>query len=108
MAFGHQDRHSAERSIGLQSCFFVTTSIKRRIPYNRSVSSIDQALLADIFGDTLSTSATSDKPNRTLGRLCGWDTRLGDVSKRMRCSKCGKTNWAFPPRKPRGYSSLPV
>jgi hypothetical protein len=44
MVFGHQDRHSAERSIGLKSCFFVATSIKRRITYNRSVSSIDQAL----------------------------------------------------------------
>jgi len=42
MVFGHQDRHSAERSIGLKSCFFVATSIKRRITYNRSVSSIDQ------------------------------------------------------------------
>jgi DNA-directed RNA polymerase subunit M/transcription elongation factor TFIIS len=26
----------------------------------------------------------------TLGRLCGWDARLEDVAKRMRCSKCGK------------------
>ena len=31
-----------ERSIELRSCFFVATSIKRRITYNRSVSSIDQ------------------------------------------------------------------
>jgi hypothetical protein len=35
--------------IDRQSCFFVTTSIKRRIPYNRSVSSIDQALLSSHF-----------------------------------------------------------
>ncbi len=26
----------------------------------------------------------------TLGRLCGWDARLEDVAKRMRCSRCGK------------------
>lgn len=37
----------------------------------------------------------------TLGRLCGWDARLEDVAKRMRCSKCGKkrcTLRAFPPK----------
>lgn len=46
----------------------------------------------------------------TLGRLCGWDARLTDVAKRMRCSKCGKKRCslkAFPPKKPRGYSALP-
>jgi hypothetical protein len=46
----------------------------------------------------------------TLGRLCGWDSRLTDVAKRMRCSKCGKKRCslrAFPPQRPRGYSSLP-
>jgi rRNA maturation protein Nop10 len=47
---------------------------------------------------------------RTLGRLCGWDARLEDIAKRMRCSKCGKkrcTLKAFPPKKPRGYTALP-
>jgi ribosomal protein L44E len=47
---------------------------------------------------------------RTLGRLCGWDARLEDVARRMRCSKCGKkrcTLKAFPPKKPRGYTALP-
>jgi hypothetical protein len=47
---------------------------------------------------------------RTLGRLCGWDARLDDVAKRMRCSKCGEkkcTLRALPPRKPRGYTPLP-
>jgi hypothetical protein len=46
----------------------------------------------------------------TLGRLCGWDARLEDVAKRMRCSKCGKKQCslrAIPPAKPRGYSALP-
>jgi len=45
----------------------------------------------------------------TLGRLCGWDARLEDVAKRMRCSKCGKKRCAlkaFPLKKPRGYSAL--
>jgi hypothetical protein len=45
-----------------------------------------------------------------LGRLCGWDARLEEVAKRLRCSKCGKKQCvvrAIPPRKPRGYSSLP-
>jgi len=48
---------------------------------------------------------------RTVGRLCGWDARLEDVAKRLRCSKCEErkgTLRAFPPRKPRGYSSLPM
>jgi hypothetical protein len=35
-----------ERSIELRSCFFVATSIKRRITYNRSLSSIDRATIA--------------------------------------------------------------
>src|SRR5580700_2871474 len=26
----------------------------------------------------------------TLGRLCGWNAKLEDVAKRMRCSMCGK------------------
>ena len=46
----------------------------------------------------------------TLGRLCGWDARLEDVAKRLRCSKCGMKKCAlrvFPPQKPRGYTSLP-
>ncbi len=46
----------------------------------------------------------------TLARLCGWDAPLADVARRMRCSKCSKklcTVRAVPPRKPRGYQSLP-
>jgi hypothetical protein len=46
----------------------------------------------------------------TLGRLCGWDAKLIDVAKRMRCSKCDAKQCslrAVPPRKPRGYQSLP-
>jgi hypothetical protein len=45
------------------------------------------------------------QPN-TLGRLCGWDAKLVEVEKRMRCSKCSKkccTLRAVPQRKPRGY-----
>ena len=47
---------------------------------------------------------------RTLAALCGWDATLEEVGKRMRCSKCGEkkcTLRAFPPQKPRGYTSLP-
>jgi hypothetical protein len=46
----------------------------------------------------------------TLGRLCGWNAKLEDVAKRLRCSICGKKKCAaraVPPRKPRGYTSLP-
>jgi hypothetical protein len=45
-----------------------------------------------------------------LGRICGWDAKLEDVARRLRCSKCGRKQCvirAVPPRKPRGYSSLP-
>jgi hypothetical protein len=45
-----------------------------------------------------------------LGMLCGWDARLIDVAKRMRCSQCDAKQCslrAVPPRKPRGYQSLP-
>jgi hypothetical protein len=72
--------------------------------------------LSDEFGQytlTLTCSACGHErtaePN-TLGRLCGWDALLKDVAKRMRCSRCGKKRCvleAFPPNKPRGYSSLP-
>jgi hypothetical protein len=44
-----------------------------------------------------------------LGKLCGWDAKLTDVARRMRCSKCGKKQCklrAIPPVRPRGYKSL--
>jgi hypothetical protein len=72
--------------------------------------------LSDEFGQytlVLKCAACSHERTaepHTLGRLCGWDARLEDVAKRMRCSKCGKkkcTVRALPPRKPRGYTSLP-
>jgi hypothetical protein len=47
---------------------------------------------------------------KLLGRLCGWDARLADVARRLRCSKCGRKACkmrVIPPKKPRGYSSLP-
>jgi hypothetical protein len=45
-----------------------------------------------------------------LAKLCGWDARITEVVKRLRCSKCGKkkcTWWAFPASKPRGDMSRP-
>ena len=72
--------------------------------------------LSDEFGQyTLVLKCSECGHERTaephmLGRLCGWDTRLEDVAKRLRCSKCGKKKCdlrAFAPRKPRGYTSLP-
>jgi hypothetical protein len=72
--------------------------------------------LSDEFGQ-YTLILTCDKcgherstPPTTLGRLCGWDTKLTEVAKRMRCSKCGTKQCslrAVPPRKPRGYKSLP-
>jgi hypothetical protein len=72
--------------------------------------------LSDEFGQyTLVLKCSECGHERTaepymLGRLCGWDARLEDVAKRLRCSKCGKKKCdlrTFPPRKPRGYTSLP-
>jgi hypothetical protein len=72
--------------------------------------------LSDEFGQyTLVLKCSVCNHERTaephaLGRLCGWDARLEEVAKRMRCSKCGEKKCklrAFPPRKPRGYTSLP-
>jgi len=42
---------------------------------------------------------------RTLAALSSWDTRLDDVVKRMKCSKCGKkkcTATIIEETKPRG------
>jgi hypothetical protein len=44
----------------------------------------------------------------TLAKLCGWDARLENVMRRMRCSICGKkkcTARAVPITVPRGYKS---
>jgi hypothetical protein len=73
--------------------------------------------LSDEFGQyTLVLTCAACGHERTaephaLGRLCGWDARLDAVAKRMRCSKCGRkkcTVRVYPPRKPRGYTSLPT
>ncbi len=72
--------------------------------------------LSDEFGQySLVLTCGACRHERTadphvLGRLCGWDARLEDVAKRLRCSKCGKKSCsmrAIPVNKPRGYSSLP-
>ena len=44
----------------------------------------------------------------TLARIAGWDARLVDVAKRMRCSKCGRKDCVatvVEMQKPRGYRS---
>jgi len=72
--------------------------------------------LSDEFGQyTLILTCSACRYERVttpqlLGRLCGWEMRLEDVAKRLRCSKCGKkrcTARAVPLRKPRRYTSLP-
>jgi hypothetical protein len=40
-----------------------------------------------------------------LAHLCGWDAKLADLEKRLRCSKCGKKSChirAIEMQKPRG------
>jgi hypothetical protein len=43
-----------------------------------------------------------------LANICGWDAKLTDVARRLRCSVCGKrkcTARAAPITAPRGYKS---
>ena len=43
-----------------------------------------------------------------LAKLCGWDAKLADVARRLRCSVCGKRKCvarAVPMTPPRGYKS---
>ena len=72
--------------------------------------------LSDEFGQytlVLKCSACNHERHaqpHALARLCGWDARIDAVTRRLRCSKCGKKQcaWrAYPPSKPRGHSSLP-
>ena len=45
---------------------------------------------------------------KSLANFCGWDARLEDVARRLRCSKCGErrcTARPLPPVAPRGYKS---
>jgi hypothetical protein len=45
---------------------------------------------------------------QTLAKFLGWDIKLADLAKRLRCSKCGKKNCTVIPievRAPRGYGS---
>jgi hypothetical protein len=45
---------------------------------------------------------------QSLAKICGWEARLEDVAKRLRCSKCGErrcTAHALPLTTPRGYKS---
>jgi rRNA maturation protein Nop10 len=47
---------------------------------------------------------------QAFAKLCGWQTSLEAVIRRLRCSKCGQKQctWrAYPPSKPRGHTSLP-
>jgi hypothetical protein len=50
------------------------------------------------------TSGVDTYPN-LLAHLCGWDAKLDDLEKRLRCSKCGKKSChirAIEMQKPRG------
>jgi hypothetical protein len=45
---------------------------------------------------------------KTLAAVAGWDARLDDVARRMRCSKCGEKKCSakvLPLTTPRGYKS---
>ena len=70
--------------------------------------------LSDEFGQyTLVLSCGSCLRERRctpdlLAKLCGWDAKLDDVARRMRCSVCGAkkcTARAVAMTPPRGYKS---
>ena len=45
---------------------------------------------------------------KSLANFVGWDATLADVTRRLRCSKCGErrcTARTLPPTPPRGYKS---
>jgi DNA-directed RNA polymerase subunit RPC12/RpoP len=45
---------------------------------------------------------------KSLANVCGWDAKLEDVMRRLRCSKCGErrcTARPLPQVAPRGYKS---
>ena len=72
--------------------------------------------LGDEYGQytLVASCATCGHERRTepheLSRICGWDTTLSEIAPRMKCSACGAKDChlrAFPPKKPRGYTSLP-
>ena len=45
---------------------------------------------------------------KSLANVCGWEAELEDVTRRLRCSKCGERRCAaraFPSMPPRGYRS---
>jgi hypothetical protein len=49
-----------------------------------------------------------DTVHWSLANVCGWDAKLEEVTRRLRCSKCGErrcTAKALPPVAPRGYKS---
>jgi hypothetical protein len=86
-------------------------------PYLKQAKDYAEILkLSDEFGQytlVLKCSACNHERHaqpHALARLCGWDARIDAVTRRLRCSKCGKKQcaWrAYPPSKPRGHSSLP-
>jgi hypothetical protein len=78
--------------------------------YSTLIRNLDIKLLRDEFGQyELWLKCESCLHERrasphTLAKLCGWDARLGDVVRRMRCSICGKKKCAaraVPLTKPR-------
>ncbi|MDB6042433.1 MAG: hypothetical protein JWM63_984 [Gammaproteobacteria bacterium] len=70
--------------------------------------------LADEFGQYVlyrkCESCLNERRNtpHLLAKLCGWDAKLTDVVRRLRCSICGQKKCAaraVPMTPPRGYKS---
>jgi ribosomal protein RSM22 (predicted rRNA methylase) len=81
--------------------------------HNPRVRELKIEKLSDEFGQyLLLIQCPCDHSRRchpkTLAAIAGWDAKLSDVVKRMRCSKCGEkrcTARAVELTAPRGYKS---
>ena len=70
--------------------------------------------LSDEFGqyDLVLTCAACGHERKivpkSLANIAGWDAKLEDLTRRLRCSKCGERRCKarpLPPTPPRGYKS---
>jgi hypothetical protein len=81
--------------------------------YSNAMRDLKIELLSDEFGQyeillTCLCGHTRRCMPHTLAAFAGWDAKLNDVVRRLRCSKCDKkrcTARTFALTKPRGYKS---
>jgi hypothetical protein len=88
---------------GIKSLYLYTVRpMGRHFKVDRLSDEFGQYLL--VIRCSVCEHERSTYPN-LLAHICGWDTTLHGVEKRLRCSKCGQKNChirAVPIQKPRG------